>query len=54
MNPLHIPQHGPYEEGDPFIGHFASFKNSYFRFPSKGALPQGSLGGIPHRAMPHH
>ena len=29
-------------------------KTPSFRFPSKGAPPQGSLHGIPYREMPHH
>ena len=29
-------------------------KTSSFGFPSKGALPQGPLNGIPRREMPHH
>jgi len=29
-------------------------KTSSFGFPSKGALPQGPLYGIPRREMPHH
>jgi len=38
-NPLKVPQQGPYREGGPFTGHFASLsKTSYFGFPSKGAL----------------
>jgi len=56
--PLQIPQKGPCEERErePFTGHVAylSKKNSPFKFPSKGALPQGPLHGIPHREMPHH
>jgi len=31
-----------------------SLKTSSFGFPSKGALPQGPLHGIPRREMPHH
>jgi len=47
MNPLQVPQQGPYEERGPFTGHFAYLsKASSFEFPSKGALPQGPLHGI--------
>jgi hypothetical protein len=54
-NDLRVPQQGPCEERGPFTGHFAYLsKTSSFRFPSKGALPQGPLHGIPHREMPHH
>jgi len=50
MNPLQC----PYGEGGPFTGHFAYLsKTSSFRFPSKGALPQGPLRGIPRREMSH-
>jgi len=53
--PLQVPQQGPYGKGGPFTGHFAYLlKTSSFGFPSKGALPQGPLRGIPHREMPHH
>jgi len=55
MNPLQVPQQGPYGEGGPFTEHFAYLsKTSSFGFPSKGALPQDPLHGIPHREMPHH
>ena len=38
-----------------FTGHFAYLsKTSFFGFPSKGALPQGPLYGIPCREMPQH
>jgi len=47
MNPLQVPQQGPYEERGPFTGHFAYLsKTSSFEFPNKGALPQGPLHGI--------
>jgi len=53
MNPLQVPQQGPYGDGGPFRGHFASLsKTSSFGFPSKVALPQGPLDGIPHRDAP--
>jgi hypothetical protein len=54
-NPLRVPQQGPYGERGLCTGHFAYLsKTSSFGFPSKGALPQGPLYGIPHREMPHH
>jgi hypothetical protein len=54
MNPLQVPQKGPYREGGPLTGNFAYLsKTSSFRFPNKGALPEApsmeSLG----RAIPH-
>jgi len=53
--PLQVPQQGPYRERGPFRGHFAYLsRTSSFGFPSKGALPQGPLHGIPRREMPHH
>jgi len=52
-NPLQVPQQGPYGEGGPLTGHFAYLsKTSSFRFPSKGALPQGPPNGILRREMP--
>jgi len=55
MNPLQVPQQGPYGEGSLLTGHLAYLsKTLSFGFPSKGALLQGSLHGIPHREMPHH
>jgi len=55
MNPLQVPQQGPYEERCPFTGHFAYLsKTSSFGFPSKGALSQGPLHGNPCREMPHN
>jgi hypothetical protein len=55
MTPLQIPQQGPHEERGPFTGHFVYLsKTSSFRFPSKGARPQGPLNGIPRSEMPHH
>jgi len=55
MNPFQVPHQGPYGEGGSFTGHFAYLsKTSSFRFPSKGALPQAPLDGIPRREMPHH
>jgi hypothetical protein len=55
MNPLQVPQQGPYEERGPFTGHFAYIsKTSSFGFPSKGVRPQGPLHGIPRKEMPHH
>jgi len=42
MNPLQVPQQGPYREGGPLTGHFAYLsKTPSFEFPSKGALPPG-------------
>ena len=50
MNPLQVPQQGPYGEGGLFTGHFAYLsKTSSFGFPSKGALPQDPLHGLPRR-----
>jgi len=44
---------GPYGEGGLFTGHFAYLsKTSSFGFPSKGALRQGNLDGIPCRDAP--
>ena len=55
MNILQIPQQVQYGEGGPFTRHFAYFsKTLSFKFPSKEALPQGPLHGIPCREMPHH
>ena len=58
MNPLQFPNRAPMERergGGFFTGHFAYLsKSSYFWFPSKGALPQGPLHGIPRKEMPHH
>jgi hypothetical protein len=55
MNPLQVPQQGPYGQRGPFTGHFAYLsKTSSFGFPSKGALPQGPIHGIPCRETPHH
>ena len=34
--------------------HFRALLDISFRVPSKGALPQGPLNGIPRREMPHH
>ena len=49
MNPLQVPQQGPY--GERYM--LTLTKTSSFGFPSKGALPQGPLHGIPRREMPH-
>jgi hypothetical protein len=55
MNPLQVPQQGPYKEGGPSTGHFAYLsKTSSFGFPSTGVLPQGPPNGIPCKEMPHH
>jgi len=52
-DPLQVPQQGPYEDRDPFTEHFTYLsKAKSFGFPSKGALPQGSLHGIPRREIP--
>ena len=51
--PLPGSQQGLYGDGGLFTGHFAYFsKTSSFGFPSKGALRQGNLDGIPHRDAP--
>ena len=53
-NPLQVPQQGPYGERDPFTGHLTYLsKTLSFKFPSKGALPQGPMHGIPRREMLH-
>jgi len=55
MNPLQVPQQGPYEERGPFTGHFAYLsKTSSFGFCYKEALPQGPLHRIPCGEMLHH
>ena len=52
-NPHQVPQQGHYGERGLFTGHFAHLsKTSSFGFPSKGALPQGPLCGIPRRDSP--
>jgi hypothetical protein len=44
MNPLQVPQQGPYGERYPLTGHFAYLtKTPSYGFPSKGALPQDPL-----------
>jgi hypothetical protein len=41
LNPLWVPQKGPYIEEGPPTGHFVyPSKTSSFRFPNKGALPE--------------
>jgi hypothetical protein len=55
MNPFQVHQQGSYEYTDLSTGHFAYLsKTSSIGFPSKGALPQGSLHGTPRREVPHH
>jgi hypothetical protein len=47
-NPFQVHQQGSYEERDLSTGHFAYLsKTSSFGFPSKGALPPGSLHRAP-------
>jgi len=54
MNPLKVPQKGPYREGGLLTGHFAYLsKTSTFGFPSKGALPEATSTEPLERAMPH-
>jgi len=53
MNPLQVPQKGPYKEGSPLTGNFAYLsKTSSFGFPSKGALPETPSTEPLERAMP--
>jgi len=55
MNPLHVPQQGPYGDGGPFTGHSAYLpKTSSFGFPSKGVLPHGPLNAVLTERCPHH
>jgi len=54
MNPLQVPQEGPYREGGPPTWHFAYLsKTSSFGFPSKGALPTAPSTDPLEKGMPH-
>jgi hypothetical protein len=54
MNPLQVPQKGPYGEGGLLTGNFAYLsKTSTYRFPSKGALLEAPSMEPLERAVPH-